>query len=60
MMNDTKKMKISTCTVSMTLMPPFSRMDLVLKFVWAPAPFQSPFTGLGSSVAEMSQSSAMR
>lgn len=32
-------------------MPPSSRMALVETFVWAPAPFQSPGTGLGSKVA---------
>jgi hypothetical protein len=33
---------------------------LVEKFGVAPAPFQSPFTGFGSSVADTSKSSAIR
>src|SRR5436309_3299471 len=35
-------------------------MAFVEKLVCAPAPFQSPITGLGSSVAETPKSSAMR
>ena len=37
-----------------------SRISLVEKLVWAPAPFQSPFTGFGSRVAATSKFSAMR
>ncbi len=44
----------------MASQPPSSRMALVEKLVCAPAPFQSPRTGLGSSVAYTSKSSAMR
>lgn len=39
------------------LMPPSSRMALVETFVWAPAPFQSPGTGLGSKVATICKES---
>ena len=44
----------------MASQPPSARMALVEKLVWAPAPFQSPKTGLGSSVAKTPKSSAMR
>ena len=44
----------------MASQPPSSRMALVEKLVWAPAPFQSPRIGLGSSVANTPKSSAMR
>ncbi len=35
-------------------------MAMVEKFVWAPAPFQSPFWGLAAKEITMSKSSAMR
>ena len=40
--------------------PPSSRISLVEKLVCAPAPFQSPFIGLASSVPTTSKSSAVR
>ncbi len=40
--------------------PPGARIAFVEKFVWAPAPFQSPSMGLGSRVAKTPKSSAMR
>ncbi len=44
----------------MASQPPSSRMALVEKLVWAPAPFQSPMTGFGSKVANTPKSSAIR
>ena len=44
----------------MASQPPSSRMALVEKLVWAPAPFQSPMIGLGSRVANTPKSSAIR
>lgn len=40
--------------------PPSSLIFLVLTFVWQPAPFQLPVTGLGSSVATTPKSSHTR
>jgi hypothetical protein len=40
--------------------PPGARICLVEKFVWAPAPFQSPLMGLASKLTSTSKSSAMR
>lgn len=40
--------------------PPSSLMAFVEKFVWAPAPFQSPSIGLGSKVTITPKFSATR
>lgn len=40
--------------------PPSSLINLVLTFVWQPAPFQLPVIGLGSSVATTPKSSHTR
>lgn len=37
--------------------PPSSRISLVLKFVWQPAPFQLPVIGLGSKETTTPKSS---
>ena len=51
---------IASHPAMMASQPPSSRIALVEKLVWAPAPFQSPRIGLGSRVANTPKSSAMR